>query len=70
MNVSLTKKEKEYIVDKVVEILKSPQKEELITQLREKVLVDDEQDDGQTTADQSTDEVIYAVIQAIQELYG
>jgi hypothetical protein len=61
----LTKKEKDRIVDRVVEILKSPQKNELIAELRKKVL---ESDEGKET--DQIDEVIYSVIQAIDELYG
>ena len=61
----LKKAEKDYIVNKVVEILKSPQKETLIAQLREKVL--NETDDTDET---DFDDVVYSVIQAIDELNG
>lgn len=62
----LTSEEKTYIIDKVVEILKSPEKEQLIAQLRQKVFAADKENNeaGQM------DEVIYSVIQAIDELYG
>jgi hypothetical protein len=61
----LTKEEKDHIVERVVNILTSPQKNELIAELREKVLASEEERE----VDQ-IDEVIYSVIQAIDELYG
>jgi len=62
----LTSEEKNYIVDKVVGILKSPEKEQLITELRQKIFAagNDNSEAGEL------DEVIYSVIQAIDELYG
>ncbi|MBN1696646.1 MAG: hypothetical protein JW881_03940 [Spirochaetales bacterium] len=61
----LTQEEKDRIVERVVEILKSPQKNELIEALRKSVLEKEEHDDAD-----EIDDVIYSVIQAINELYG
>jgi hypothetical protein len=64
----LTKEEKDQIVNKVVEILKSPDKEQLITALREKVFKDNSE--NADSGEETSDEVVYSVIQAINELYG
>ena len=64
--MSISKEEKEKIADRVVEILRSPQKKELIDELRQQVFSDQRPDqDGETT-----DDVVYAVLQALEELYG
>ncbi|MBN2736952.1 MAG: hypothetical protein JXR70_08235 [Spirochaetales bacterium] len=61
----LNKEEKDYIVNKVVEILKSPLKDKLIENLKTRVFNNKSDDDEETS-----EEVIYAVIQAIDEIYG
>lgn len=60
----LTETEKNEIVDKVVEILRSPDKDAQLETLRQKVL--GEGKDGQV----SVDDAAYSVLQAIEELYG
>lgn len=62
----LTQEEKEKIVNRVVTILQSPEKEQLITELKTSVLNSDSPDDGEY----QMDDVVYSVIQAIEELYG
>jgi len=66
-HLALKKQEKEYIVDRIVEILKSPRKSELIEELREKVM-----SEGENTEfnELDFDSVIYSVILAIDELYS
>ena len=63
----LTKKEKDYIVNRVVDILKDPNKKTLLTELRDKVLNGNNDSEN---AEEQLDEAVYAVIQAIEELYG
>ena len=63
----LTKEEKDYIVNRVVDILKAPDKKTLLAELRDKVL--NRNDDSEKDEEQ-LDEAVYAVIQAIEELYG
>ena len=63
----LTKEEKEYIVNHVVEILKDPNKKTLLAELRHKVL---NRNDESEREEEQLDEAVYAVIQAIEELYG
>ncbi len=63
----LTKEEKDYIVNKVVDILKAPDKKALIAELQEKVLGPDIESEG---GKEQLDDAVYAVIQAIEELYG
>ena len=60
----LTDTEKEYIANKVVEILRAPDKAEQIAALREQVLEADAGDEV------SLDDAVYAVLEAIEELYG
>jgi len=64
--MSLSKKKKEQIANRVVEILRSPRKEELIAELREKVF-SEERDERRS---EEIEDVIYAVLQALEELYG
>jgi hypothetical protein len=63
----LTKEEKDYIVNQVVDILKAPNKKALISELRERVLGRDNEGEGEKG---QLDDAVYAVIQAIEELYG
>lgn len=63
----MTKDEKETIVSEVVSILKSPNKNEKIESLRNKVL-NKESNNENTEVD--NEDVIYSVIQAIEELYA
>ena len=60
----LTKVEKDYIVDKVTEILKSPDKKARLDALREQVM------GGEDGEGESLDAAAYSVLQAIEELYG
>ena len=66
--VSLTQKEKDYIVDSVVGILKSTDKKNKIEELRDKVLAN--KTNATPEDEEDMDEVIYSVIKAIDELYG
>ena len=64
--MSISKKEKENIANRVVEILRSPRKQELIDQLRQRVFsAERENREGEEIED-----VVYAVLQALEELYG
>ena len=58
----LTEDEKTYIVDRVTEILKSPDKKDRIAALRDKVMNAPE---GEPTLD----DAVFSVLQAIEELY-
>ncbi len=60
----LTEAEKDCIVEKVTAILRAPDKKARIAALRDEVL-DPGRDDGE-----SLDDAVYAVLQAIEELYG
>jgi len=60
----LTEAEKNEIVETVVEILGSPDKKERLDALREQVM-NREEDGSSSTADAA-----YAVLQAIEEIYG
>ena len=62
----LTAAEKEAIVSKVVEILRDDNKHVLIAALRAKVM--DEAREGESP--DGVDDAVYAVVQAIEELYG
>ena len=64
--MSISEKKKEQIANRVVEILRSPRKEELIAELRKKVF--SEVRDGRRS--EEIEDVIYAVLQALEELYG
>jgi len=64
----LTKEEKDYIVNKVVDILKATNKKTLISELREKVL--SKEDNASEGEKGQLDDAVYAVLQAIEELYG
>lgn len=64
--MSMSKEDKETIVNRVVEILRSPKKKELIDELRQRVFASPR--DG-PEADEFED-VVYAVLQALEELYG
>jgi len=63
----VTKEEKEIIVGEVVSILKSPNKNEKIASLRDKVL---NKESTSENTDVDNEDVIYSVIQAIEELYA
>ena len=63
----MTKEEKEIIVGEVVSILKSPNKNEKIASLRDKVL---NKESTSENTDVDNEDVIYSVIQAIEELYA
>ena len=64
--MSISKEEKETIANRVVEILRSPRKTELIDELRQRVFgAERENRDGEEIED-----VVYAVLQALEELYG
>ncbi|MBD3316188.1 MAG: hypothetical protein GF344_10400 [Chitinivibrionales bacterium] len=65
--MAMTKEEKNLIVDKVVAILKAPDKKERIDRLREKVL---KEEDSSDTKETNYNDVVYSVVQAIEELYG
>ncbi len=60
----LTESEKDYIVERVTEILRAPDKKARIAALREQVL------DPDREPDEGLDDAVYAVLQAIEELYG
>ena len=64
--MSISKEEKEKIASRVVEILRSPRKKELIEELRERVF----SDQRDSREEETTDDVVYAVLQALEELYG
>ena len=64
--MAISKEKKEAIANRVVEILRSPRKEQLIAELREKVF--SEERDEQSS--EELEDVIYAVLQALEELYG
>jgi hypothetical protein len=59
----LTEQEKTYIVDRVTEILKAPDKKERIAALKQQVL---EAPEG---AQNPLDDAVFSVLQAISELY-
>ncbi len=64
--MSISKEEKETIANRVVEILRSPRKKELIDELRQRVFgAERENQDGEEIED-----VVYAALQALEELYG
>ena len=63
----LTQEEKDYIVNQVVDILKAPNKKALIAELRKKVLGQENEGEGEKG---QLDDAVYAVLQAIEELYG
>jgi hypothetical protein len=60
----LTEAEKNAIVEKVVAILRAPDKKARIEALRAEVL------DAQLEGQSSVDDAAYAVLQALEELYG
>ena len=63
----LTQEEKDYIVNRVVAILKAPDKKTLLAELRDKVLNQNNQSESD---EEQLDEAVYAVLEAIEELYG
>ena len=65
--MGLKKQEKEYIVNKIVDILKSSRKSELIEELRKKVMSESK---NTGSNDLDFDSVIYSVILAVEELYS
>ena len=64
--MSISKEEKENIANRVVEILRSPRKQELIDQLRQRVFSAERENRG----GEEIEDVVYAVLQALEELYG
>ena len=64
--MALSPEEKEDIVNRVVEILKSPDKQALIEALRKRVTA---QSEHSQTEDVQYDEIVYSVLTAIEELY-
>ena len=62
--MALTETEKNEIVDKVVEILRAPDKDARLAELREQVLKEAKDDQV------SVDDAAYSVLQAIEELYA
>ena len=60
----LTEEQKSYIVDKAVEILKDPDKDKRLAELRDKVMSSDGGEEFQL------DDAVYSVLQALEELYG
>jgi hypothetical protein len=59
----LTEQEKNYVVEKVVEILRAPDREARLQALREQCL----NREGDAV---SLDDAAYSVLQAVEELYG
>jgi hypothetical protein len=64
--MALSREEKEDIVNRVVEILRSPDKQALIEALRQRVTAQSEQS---KVEDVQYDEIVYSVLTAIEELY-
>ena len=64
--MSISKEEKEKIANRVVEILRSPRKQELIDQLRKRVF----SAERENREEEEIEDVVYAVLQALEELYG
>ncbi len=62
----LTEDQKSAIVARSVEILRSPDKAARLEELRSKVLAKNETAEGGL----DIDDAVYAVIQALEELYG
>ena len=65
--MSLSSDQKEAIAERVVQILRSPEKNQLIAELRKRVYAHPAAD-GESA--ESVEAVIYAVLQALEELYG
>jgi hypothetical protein len=64
--MAMSKGDKERIANRVVEILRSPRKKELIDELRQQVFASP----GDETESDEIEDVVYAVLQALEELYG
>ena len=60
----LSEEDKNYIVEKAVQILKAPDRKEQIAALRSKVMSE------QAERSIDLDDAIYSVLQAMEELYG
>ena len=60
----LSEDQKTYIVNKATEILRAPDKKEQIAALREKVMSESSGDEF------NTDDAVYSVLQALEDLYG
>jgi hypothetical protein len=60
----LSEEDKNYIVEKAVQILRAPDRKEQIDALRSKVM----SEDAERSID--LDDAIYSVLQAMEELYG
>ena len=60
----LSEEQKATIVGKATEILRAPDKKEQIAALREKVMSESSGDEF------NTDDAVYSVLQALEELYG
>jgi hypothetical protein len=63
--MALSAAEKEDIVSRAVEILRAPDKEARLAALRHQVLAPKEE-----KADLDSDDALYAVLQAFEEVYG
>ena len=60
----LSEEQKTAIVNKATQILRAPDKKEQIAALRQKVM-------SETSGDEfNTDDAVYSVLQALEELYG
>ena len=64
----LTEQEKNYIIEKAVEIIQDPDSKNKLEELKQSVLQKSENND-KSEEGVDLDEVIYSVIQAIQEIY-
>ncbi len=62
--MGLTSEDRDYVVDQAVAILKAPDRPERLRVLRERVLAPEQ---GQGA--EPLDEAVYAVVQALEELY-
>ncbi len=60
----LSEEQKATIVNKATQILRAPDKKEQIAALREKVMSESSGDEF------NTDDAVYSVLQALEELYG
>lgn len=63
--MALTEAQKAAVVDRAVEILRAPDRKERIAALREKVLARNDRVD-----EADDDDALYAVLQALEEIYG
>lgn len=61
----LSEEQKNYIVEKAIEILRAPDKKERIDMLKEQVMSQDESSD-----EFNLDDAVYSVVVALEELYS